>query len=313
MRFASILVITLGITGCASTTDSPEGLLEVSVSAANYSQVSGEELYRRINAPENTHPVPPTPTAPTRPLFYAFVPVDYSPVVPLETVYRELATPLAQRGYFNIVYQFKAGLAPNRIDYLLRIYCGRRFWRTPTVRADRFTWGNDGPVYSWLGLAGPGTANVIGLSASWDARVGTSPSELAGLAMNLQEMPGNVSQMAEGMGRGGGPIIQQQGVRLQEQSRDPAARFCYLLVIEAYKFEDVRDRKNDAPCAWATFVAVPMRQGLEMVSVLHTMARAAMPYLGTTTDGIQLFELPPGKVLVGAPVKAPGQQEGTQR
>lgn len=294
MRYAPALFFSLGITGCASTPVSPDGPLRVSVSAANYSQLSGEDLYSAVNAPDNLHPVPPAPAAPPRPLFYAFVPADYSPAVPLETVYRELAIPLAQRGYFNIVYQFRAGLAPGRIDYLLRFYCGRRYWLKATVRTDRFTWGNDGPVYSRLGTASSATANVIGPGADWDPRVGTSPAEITSLATNLQEGMGSMS-------RGNGSFAVQQGSDFREPEGEGASRFCYLLLIEAYRFDDVRARGNAAPCAWATFVSVPLRDGLGLVSVLRTMARASAPYLGATTAGVQLFELPPAKVPAGEP------------
>ena len=294
MRHAPALFFSLCMTGCASTTVSPGGQLQVSVSAANYSQVSGEDLYRAVNAPDNAHPVPPAPAAPPRPLFYAFVPVDYSPAVPLDTVYRELATPLAQRGYFNVVYQVKVGLVPGRIDYLLRLYCGRRYWLKPTVRTDRFTWGNDGPVYSRLGAASSGTAKLIGPGADWDSRVGTTPAEITSLATNLQEGMGSAN-------RGNGSFAVQKGSDFRESEGEGASRFCYLLLIEAFRFEEVRARGKAAPCVWATFVSVPLRDGLGLVSVLRTMARASTPYLGATTEGVQIFELAPATVPAGEP------------
>jgi hypothetical protein len=307
-------ILVLGIAGCASTPELSTDSLPISVSAANYSQVSGEELYARISAADNNHPAPPPVAEPAKPLFYAFVPIDYTPYVPLETIYRELATPLAQRGYFNIVYQIKAGLPPKRIDYLLRIYCGRRFWRTPTVRTDKVTWGNDDLVYSWRGAAPSGTANLIGTNSLWDSRVGMSPSEIANLAMDVQQGQGSIGTMGSMGNMGGGKVAfsEQQRNGFQDLSGDAASRFYWLVMVEAFRFEDVRDRKRDAPCVWSTLVAMPFRQGLDSVKVIRTMARTAIPYFGTTADGLQVFEVSPGRVLMGEPVEAPGPQKAPQ-
>jgi hypothetical protein len=35
------------------------------------------------------------------------------------------------------------------------------------------------------------------------------------------------------------------------------------------------------------------------------MLRTAAPYFGATTSGLQFFEVPPGRVLVGTPVVVP--------
>lgn len=316
MRLAAALIIVLGITGCASTTDSSREPLRLTVSAANYSQVSGEELYRRVYAPDNTHPVFPAVAAPAKPLFYAFVPVDYSKDVPLETIYSEIATPLAQRGYFNVIYQIKAGLVPTRIDYLMRIYCGRRQWKIPTVRTDKVTWGNDDLVYTWRGAASSATANTIGTSSLWDPRVGMTPSEIASIATDFQGSQGNTGAMGGmatmgGMGNAGSRLShsEQQSADFQDLSRDAGSRIYYLMVVEAFRFEDVREKKNAAPCVWATFVAVPLRVGLELSNVIRPMAHASMPYFGTTTDGLQVYEVQPGKVVVGEPVEVPGTQK----
>ena len=106
-RAASALV-GFGLGGCASSIDSSKEPLPVSVSAANYSKNSGEELYARVNGEANIHPEPQAPTQPTKPIFYAFVPADYSADVSMDTVFRELAIPLADNGYFNVVYQVQA-------------------------------------------------------------------------------------------------------------------------------------------------------------------------------------------------------------
>jgi hypothetical protein len=301
MRHALPTLLPLLIAGCASPADWAKQPLPVSVSAANYSEVSGEQLYMRVNGAVNSRPAPPAAPEPAKPLFYAFVPGEIYPSdVPPETVFRELAVPLAQRGYFNVVYQIKAGLLPNRIDYLLRIHCGERQWRTPTVRTDEVTWGDDGLVSSWHGARNPGSAFLIGPGAAEDSRSGMSPSELANLALFFQEnqQGGNYPTFSE-----------QQSVGFQDLSGEAVSRDFCLIMVEAFRFGDVMKMKKNAPCVWATFIAVPLHPGQGFSGVLRTMAHTAAPYFGTTTDGIQLYEVPPGKVLMGEPVEVPGPQK----
>ena len=299
-RSAVALALTLGIVGCASTTNWSKEPLPVSVSAANYTEASGEDLYARINAPPNNHPEPPAVGHPEKPLFYAFVPADYSGDVSMETVYRELATPLAHRGYFNIVYQVEAGLKPNRIDYLLRIHAGERPWRLPTVRTDKVTWGDDDLTPYWHGSS-IRSGNLIGPYSHWDDRAGMSPTDIATLATFFQD-----SQLRASGANVSVSELQSQG--LQEVSGAAAAREYALILINAFKFDDVMRLKKDAPCAWSTFIAVPLHSGMTFSNVLRTMARTATPFFGTTANGLQVFEVPPGKVLMGEPVEVPGPQ-----
>jgi hypothetical protein len=192
----SLAFVSLGM-GASAPQDWLKGPQSVSVSAANYSQVSGEELYARVNAAPNDHPAIAAVSEPTKPLFYGFVPGEISASdVPLETVYRELATPLAHKGYFNIVYEIKAGFLPNRIDYVLRVNCGERAWRKPTVRTDKVTWGDDGLVSKWQGSTG-GTKTIwqIGPNSILDVdREGLSPSDISLLAMFFQKASGAYHQ-----------------------------------------------------------------------------------------------------------------------
>jgi hypothetical protein len=291
-RPLAVALLLLGITGCVSTTDSLNEPLRVSVSAANYSQESGEELFKRITAPDNTHPAPPVTVPPSKPQFYVFLAVDYSTEVPLDTIYRELATPLAERGYFNVLYQIKAGRPPTHIDYLLRIYCGRRDWRTPTVRTDKVTWANDDLVSP--GHGGSSTAYLIGSNSRSDSRAGMSPAEIANFASSFQGNMGSMGSMGSGMGPSMG-AYSEPTAGIQDLAGDAESRNTYLVVVEAFRFEDVRTMKGDAPCIWSTLVATPFRQGLRLVNVLRPMARTAMPYFGATTDGLQIFEMRPAE------------------
>lgn len=276
---AVIVVAASACAGCAAV-DVSKTPTTVSVSAANYSEVSGEDLYFDINgSPVVTKDLPPPPAEPAKPLFYGIVPGEiYENDLPVETVYRELATPLARRGYFNVVYQADAGLLPRHVDFLLRINFGQRSWRTPTVRYNRVTWGNSGLQDVWTGANGSPSAFFIGPEARIDSHAGLSPYEVMRLKQEV----------------GYGSIV-------QDLVADNRASDYALVEIEAFRFEDVETLRNAAPCVWATFVAVPLHPGQTFSSVLHTMAQASTSYLGTTTRGLQITPIPPGKVILGEP------------
>jgi hypothetical protein len=95
---------------------------------------------------------------------------------------------------------------------------------------------------------------------------------------------------------------------LEEVSGNAAARDHAIIYINAFTFEDVMNMKRDAPCVWSIFISVPLHQGLTFSKLLRTMARTATPCIGTTAHGLQIFEVPPGKVLMGEPVEIPGPQ-----
>jgi hypothetical protein len=298
---AGMGVLCLALGGCSSITTVSKEPLPVSVSAANYSRVSGEELYARVNGEANTHPEPQLPAAPNKPLFYAFIPADYSSDVSMETVFRELAVPLAHRGYFNVVYQVQAGLRPNRIDYLLRVHAGERPWRLPTVRTDKVTWGDDDLSPYWHGTS-QRSGNLIGPYSHWDDRAGMSPTDISTIADYFQN-----SQLTN-IGMNNVAASEMQTVGVLEVNENAAARDYAIIYVNAFRFHDVMTQKKDAPCVWSMFIAVPLHQGLDFNKVLRTMARSATPYIGETTNGLQIYEVPPGKVEMGEPVEVPGPQ-----
>lgn len=285
------LLPALAAGGCAALDWSKEPLA-VSVSAANYSELPPGEVFARVNAPAGDHPPPPAVATPDRPLFYGFVPGEvYASDVPLETVYRELSVQLAHRGYFNVLYEAQAGYLPKRVDYLLRVHFGERLWRTPTVRTDTVTWGNSGLVSSFHGDH-PFEGRLLGPGAQQDSRSGQDPMEALSVATYMQTQEPFVSQA--------------QGQYTEDTLSDHGAtRDTALVVVEAFRFDDVRTMGGRAPCVWAAFVAVPLHPGQTFSGVLPALARTAMPYFGGTTDGVQTQAVPPGTVTVGEPVVVP--------
>jgi hypothetical protein len=285
-------LVTLLAAGCIGTQDWSKEPIPVTVSAANYSQSSPEEIYLKVHADTDVHPAAPAVAVPDRPAFYGFVPGEiYDSDVPLEGVYRELAIGLAHKGYFNVVYQAEAGRLPKRIDYLIVVHCGVRNWAVPTVRADKVTWGNAGVVSNernWRSLF------WYGEKSAEDARAGQDPMDAINTATFLQSL-----------GRNG---LAEQLYSVDNMATKGGTREYCLVVLEAFRFDDVSKLREKAPCIWATFVAVPLRTGQEFSNMLRTMVRTATPYFGTTTDGIQEYDLPAGKVIMGEPVVVPGPQ-----
>jgi len=267
----------------------------VSVSAVNYSQLSNEDLYARVNAPDNYQPEPPAPVVSFKPLYYLMVPGEVYPSdVPMGSVYHELELALEPRRYFNVIYQMRAGHTPPRIDYILRVHYGGRKWQIPTVRPDRIAWGNDGMVSERY-------MSQLASNSLFDPRVGLTADEALRMR-SLFAMPmGGSAGIANGQGTA--PLTPAE-LNSTETSlgAQPARDFC-LIVVEAFKFEDVKTMDRKAPCTWATFIAVPDLTSDKFSSVLRGMLTAASPYFGTTTTGLQVYDVPLGKVILGNPVE----------
>lgn len=298
-KAAPALVVSLGFTGCSSFNDWSKEPLPVSVSAANYSKLSDEELYARVKIdPINTHPEAPVLSKPAKPIYYLLLPGEVYPNdVTLGTVYRELEISLEQRGYFNAVYQMRAGHMPAQIDYILRVHYGERPWLTPTVRSDRITWGNDGLVSNKY------KTNLMS-ETSFDPRLGLTPQEMGNLHRALAFMQ---EDFLVGSAWNSFGTNDQLWRDYGDDSRE-ASPF-YLFVVEAFKTDDLRVMKKKAPCVWATFIALPADRGQKFSSVLRAMVQTAAPYYGETTHGLQAYEVPPGKVFIGTPVEVPDAQD----
>jgi hypothetical protein len=287
-------------------TDWSKEPLRVSVSAVNYSQLSDEELYARVHDPMITEPKAPAVPEPTKALFYLLLPGEVYPNdVTLGAVYRELEMSLEHRGYFNAVYQKRAGHMPAKIDYLLRVHYGERPWLNPIVRKDRVTWDDDGLVSS---RRDPDSMFYVGPSSIWDPRVGMSQTEANVLNRVF------VLNRAFGIGPGSSPwhssYFGTNPILWRDFGEtDKVSREFYLFVVEAFKLDDVSLMNRKAPCIWTTFIAVPADRGQKFSNVLRAMIQTATPYFGETTHGLQAYEVPPGKVHIGTPVEVPGAQK----
>jgi hypothetical protein len=238
-----------------------------------------------VRPPETTH-------------HYLIVPGEVYPNdVLMDTVYREVGSVLEKRGYFDAEFEKRDGRTAAAIDYLLRIHYGKRLWLNPTVRWDRITWGNDGLVASKYNM---GLMSV----PLYDPRVGLSPEEALRTVM-----------MFDALRSGNGTIIGMRSDTASANARQMmnehvttdfwgdnelrVARNFYVVVVEAFRFDDVSAMDKKAPCVWTVFIAVPVDEGRKFSEVLRAMLQAATPYFGETTHGLQIQEVPPGKVIIG--------------
>jgi hypothetical protein len=304
MRKALTLLIAFGFAAAfpsayGSSKGKPEAeSVPVTVSAANYSQLTDADLYNSVMNPAEAPNLPAAPPS-AQPLYYLALPGEVYPNdVNADAVYRELELALERRNYFNVVYQERAGHKPPHIDYLLRIHYGVRPWLTPSVRADRLTWGDDGLV------ANKNKEDMEYAPRRFDDRTGLGAEAEAQLSLL------GLLVRTSGGGKGVAPdsMDQHAAANVLADDSDAAHPFC-MVVVEAFKFDEVKARNKKARCVWATYVAVPNDYGAKFSSVLHTMMQTAVPYFGETTDGIKQFEVPPGRVLMGQPFTVPSESE----
>ena len=304
---AALLLVSIITAGCSAMTERPKDSVPVTVSAANFSQLSRAQLYALVvDTPINAHPKTPAIPTPTKPVYYLLLPGEVYPNdITLETVYRELEIAFEQRGYFNAVYQMRAGHMPSKIDYILRVHYGERPWRTPIVRIDGVTWGNDGLVANRY-------KTHLMSDTSYDPRVGLSEEDRMNLGRALQSFSnfGMGRSPAESIYFGSSWNSFGNNAQLWRDFGEDGdlARDFFLVVIEAFKVDDVRAVGKRAPCIWATFIAVPADRGQKFSYVLRSMIQTGMPYFGETTQGLLAYEVPPGRVSFGTPVEVPDGQ-----
>jgi hypothetical protein len=302
-------LILLWITGCA-TKETVAGerapvsveRVPVSVSAANYSQLSDEQLYDELNAPIATPAESPAMRQPAETHHYLLVPGEVYPNdAPVDTVYKEVEAVLEKRGYFNFEFEKRAGRVPGKVDYLLRVHYGKRLWLNPTVRPDRITWGNDGLLADRY---------KTGLISDWerDPREGLSTDDMLGTKRLMSALGGGFGMGSKG-GRGANPPVkvayEQANMGIAGTIRDKmdaiASGDYFLIVVEAFRFADVNAMDRKAPCVWAVFIAVPTDGSQKFSDVLEARLKAATPYFGETTHGLQIYQVPPGRVIMGNP------------
>ena len=68
-----------------------------------------------------------------------------------------------------------------------------------------------------------------------------------------------------------------------------------------FECSTLRCRLRKAPCVWTVFIAAPADGRQKFSEVMRGMLQAATPYFGETTHGLQIYEVPAGRVTIGNP------------
>lgn len=263
-----------GLLHPAGAADTPPARapLPVSVSSANYAETRWDEVRRIVADPVQVNPAEIALAPRATPQTYVFAPGElYESDVPYEELCRQLEGALAKKGFINAADAQGRIAAPDQIDLILRLSSGGRRWRNPTVRTDKLTWDQG------LTNTHRSTRSILGGQMSWDNRAGGNDDALA-TAIAEQGKVGSTT---------GGTVESSQGVTAANAYQ--STRDFFLLVVDAFGYQDLLKQQAKAPRLWTTFVALPQEEPQTFSQVLATMLRVATPYFGETTRGLQMF------------------------
>lgn len=270
----------------------------VSVSSANYQSLSRDEMLRLDVEAMKTNPPTRSLVRLEKPQRYVFIPGElYEADLGFEEICQRLSVALAKRGFVNATDDQGRVVAPKEVDLLLRVHAGERPWRVPTVRMSSLTW-RDGLVERPRGRS----LTTLGGDVYWESRSGGNDDALGAGARN---------ESAPGFGYGSAPATPAGGTPLSAGSASSiamanaagaeydATREFYLIVVDAFSFEEVQKKGANAKRLWTTFVAAPRQRNEKFSDVLATMLRVATPYFGETTSGLQMFNDARAEVTIG--------------
>ncbi len=261
----------------------------VSVSSANYAETPREQLLALVYDKPALNPAVRDVSRRAQVQRYVFLPGDlYEMDLPYEDVCRRVAAALAKKGFENAEDGQGRVIAPGQVDLILRVSAGERPWRNPTVRTESLTW-HDGLVARPRGR----TLATLGGDVVWEDRAGGNDDALNAAAQN-ESAPG-----FGGFGTGGGRATSSGAALGTATNTSPApasaatqydsTRDFYLIVVDAFDYQELRTKGDRAKRQWTTFVAAPRQPGQKFSDVLNTMLRIATPYFGDNSQGLQVF------------------------
>jgi len=292
---AAALGSLLFISSAAAAKPAPP--MPVSVSAANYANVPWDELRRRVAELGQLNPETPATAPLATPRTYVFAPGEfYESDVTYADLCRQLEAALAKKGFINAADAQDRIARPDQIDLILRLSSGGREWRLPKVRTENLTW-RQGLVNTHQS-----TRNLVGAArTSFDHYSGGRDDALSLVAAAHKTTAGTgIADSSQGG--------VQPGV--YGHTRD-----YFLLVIDAFSYQELLEKQFNARRQWTTFIALPREEHDSFAAVLPTMLKVATPYFGETTTGLQVFNDARATVKLGelqileTDVKAPTSQK----
>ncbi len=251
----------------AAQAASPPRPNEIIVSAANYAEASPDTLAKLFHHPVDVVDASPPPARDRPARYYQFLASEpLAADLSYAEVCKLLVPVLAAKNLHNTFEQAK-------VELILRITFGERRWRDPVVREEDLTWRH--------GLVPKRRTTSLSATESWDDRAGGDERALYQLERDLVA----IDPAAEGMADrfiGGMPTQDY-----------------YLIVVDAFEVATLRQKGNDTPRIWSTFIAVPRRKGVKFSEVAAQMIAKAAPYFGETLTGKARFTDVEGRVKVG--------------
>jgi hypothetical protein len=292
LRLLHPLALAIPAIACAQTPTDIKGFAPVSVSSANYRDTSREVLLQMVNRKNAVNPQPRELTPLSTPKYYVFIPGEIFPSdLNYESVCDLLTAALARKGYLNAADSVGIIREPGKVTLMLRINYGVSPWRLPVVRTKHLAWdeGLVGKVHDSRSITHLGAERV------WDSRAGGNDDSLSAAAANESKSQaiwgGN-----ETPNTGAAVLINSTA---SGQTAYESTREFNLVVVDAFDYTELKSKGRSAECLWTTFVAAPVQRGEKFSAALAAMLRAAAPYWGETTAGMQVYDDARAKVILG--------------
>jgi hypothetical protein len=280
-----------------------KGFAPVSVSSANYRDTSRDQLLQLTNQQNALNPET-KPFAPlATPKHFIFLPGEiYENDLTYEEVCARLTPALATKNYLNGADAQGLIRQPDKVTLVLRVSYGERPWRLPTVRTEQLAW-KDGMQPR---TRDPKSLINLGADTVFENRAGGRDDALAAAAENTTN-----TKSAWGGGGGGGPggspdnatgmapNLAANATAMGAISGYGETRNFHLIVVDAFDYAELKAKGKAATRLWTTFVAAPKEPGKQFGDVIATLLRAAGPYWGETTSGMQVFNDTRAEVKIG--------------
>ncbi|MCX6955498.1 MAG: hypothetical protein NTV51_25395 [Verrucomicrobia bacterium] len=302
MKTAAVLFALLALAAArAQPAAEIKGFAPVSVSSANYRETPWDKLSAQVHRPNTLNPAPREVAPLAAPRYFVFIPGEIFPAdLKYEAVCELLATALAQKNYLNAADSAGRIAEPQKVTLMLRVNYGVSLWRNPVVRTEHITWdeGLVGKVHDARSLT------HLGGDVAWDSRAGGNDDALDAGAKNAA----NTSSFF-GSGGGGATGTAVINTTSAAGSTYDSTRDFNLIVVDAFDYAELKSKGKSAKALWTTFVAAPVQHGQKFSQALTAMLRAAAPYWGETTSGLQIFNDARAEVRIGEAVEVKDPQK----
>ncbi len=281
-----------------------QGVAPVSVSSANYRETPRDQLHQLAHGQNTLNPAPRDVAPLAHPRHFIFLPGEiYDNDLTYEEVCARLTPALATKNYINGADAQGLIREPAKVTLVLKVSYGERPWRLPTVRTEQLAW-KDGMQPR---TRDPRSLVNLGGDTVFENRAGGRDDALAAAAENTTN-----TKSAWGGGSGGRPgggngdTAGGVGANLAANSTAMGAisgygetRNFHLIVIDAFDYAELKAKGKAATRLWTTIVATPKEPGKQFGDVIATLLRAAGPYWGETTSGMQVFNDNRAEVKIG--------------